>query len=198
MELRFSSAEEIIRALVFSWWVITVFCPSISLIKLPDIELRIPAISEAWAYLRYITSIESFDIISLSNESRVDIIFLVIKSLADSITEFEGEKGIAINLFIVGLFWAFNLSRILTASIEDKFSSLIIDILAVLFLSKSESNSLILSILLARSTINIEFTEGILDKWDCLPVMGFIIGRISSVDLFIKGITSVSKPPPFE
>ena len=74
------------------------------LIKLPDIELRIPAISEALAYLRYITSIESFDIISLSNESRVDIIFLVIKSLADSITEFEGEKGIAINLFIVGLF----------------------------------------------------------------------------------------------
>ena len=58
--------------------------------------------------------------------------------MADSITEFEGEKGIAINLFIVGLFWAFNLSRILTTSIDDKFSSLIIDILAVLFLSKSK------------------------------------------------------------
>ena len=32
------------------------------------------------------------------------MIFLVIKSLAESMTEFEGEKGIAINLFIVGLF----------------------------------------------------------------------------------------------
>ena len=68
--------------------------------------------------------------------------------------------------------------------------------MAVLFLSKSISKSFIRSTLLALSTSNIEFTEGMLDRWDCRPVIGLIIGSISSDDLFINGITTVSNPPP--
>ena len=67
----------------------------------------------------------------------VSLILLVTYSLAETITELDGLNGIAINLLIVGLFWAFNLSRILTASMEDRFFNFIIDILAALFLSKS-------------------------------------------------------------
>ena len=41
---------------------------------------------------------------SLSKILRVDLIFLVIKSLADRITELDGANGIATKLLIVGLF----------------------------------------------------------------------------------------------
>ena len=71
--------------------------------------------------------------------------FFVMRSFADKITEFEGVNGIATNWLIVGLFCVFNLSRILTASIEDKLLSLIILIFAVLFLSKSSSKFFIRS-----------------------------------------------------
>ena len=110
------------------------------------------------------TSIESSEVISLSSALRVDSTFLVIKSFADNIIEFDGVKAIATNLFIVGLFCAFNRSKILTPSIDERLSSLIIEILAVLFLSRSLSKSLILSTLLALSTSNTEFTEGMLDR----------------------------------
>jgi hypothetical protein len=74
---------------------------------------------------------------SPSRDFNVSFILEVTNSLAETITALEGLNGIAINLFIVGLFCAFNLSNILTASIDDKFSSFIIEILAVLFLSRS-------------------------------------------------------------
>ena len=64
-------------------------------------------------------------------------------------------------------------------------------IFAVLFLSRLINKSFILETLLNLSTSNIEFIDGILDKWACLPVIGLIIGRISSVDLFNNGITTV-------
>ena len=79
-------------------------------------------------------------------------------------TELVGLKGIAINLLIVGLFCAFNLSKILTASIGDKFSSLVIDIFAVLFLSRSKISRLTLSTLLPLSTKRIELIDGMLDR----------------------------------
>ena len=56
----------------------------------------------------------------------------VVTLLAEMITEFDEVKGIAIKLLIVGLFWAFNLSNILTASTDDKFSKFITETLAVL------------------------------------------------------------------
>ena len=158
-------------------------------------ELKIDATSAACAYFRYITSTESSEVTSESRDLRVLIIFLVIKSFAETITEFEGENGIAINLLIVGLFWAFNLSKILTASVEDKLSSLKIVIFAELFLSKSSNKSWILLTLLLLSTNNIEFIEGMLERCDCLPVIGFTIGKTSSVDLLMSGITAVSKLP---
>ena len=40
---------------------------------------------------------------SLSKISRVDLIFLVIKSLADRITELDGANGIATKLLIVAV-----------------------------------------------------------------------------------------------
>ena len=188
---KLASAEEIIREFVFSWWVITVLAPSLSGINPLETELRIAAISADFAYFKYTTSIESSVLTSSSRDLSVSLILLVTYSFAETITELDGLNGIAINLLMVGLFWAFSLSRILTASIEDKLFNFIIDILAVLFLSKSFMRSFILSTLLNLSTISIEFIEGMLDRWDCLPVIGFIIGRTSSVDLFVRGITNV-------
>ena len=95
----------------------------------------------------------------------------------------------------MGLFCALSLSKILTASVADRFSSFIMLIFAELFLSKSFNKSLILLTLLLMSTNNIEFIEGILERWDCLPVIGLIIGKTSSVDLLTSGITAVSKLP---
>ena len=34
-----------------------------------------------------------------------------------------------------------------------------------------------------------------LERCDCLPVIGFTIGKTSSVDLLMRGITAVSKLP---
>ena len=188
---RFASADETIKELVFSWWVITVLTPSASGIKPPEIEFNIAAISADFAYFKYITSMESSDLTSPSSDLSVSLILAVTNSLAETITELDGLNGIAINLLIVGLFWAFSLSNILTASIEDRLSSFNIVILAVLFLSRSFIKLLILSTLLTLSTSKMEFTDGILDRWDCLPVIGLIIGRISSVDLLNKGKTTV-------
>ena len=70
---------------------------------------------------------------SSSSDLRVEIILEVINSLAETMTELDGLKGIAINLLIVGLFWVLSLSRILTASTDERFSSLIIEIFAELF-----------------------------------------------------------------
>ena len=83
------------------------------------------------------------------------------------------------------------MSKILTASTDERFFNLIIEIFAELFLSKSSIRFFILLTLLALSTKRIEFIEGMLERCDCLPVIGLIIGRTSSVDLFIKGITVV-------
>ena len=41
---------------------------------------------------------------SSSSDLRVEIILEVINSLAETMTELDGLKGIAINLLIVGLF----------------------------------------------------------------------------------------------
>ena len=101
---------------------------------------------------------------SLSKILKVDLILFVIKSLAERITELDGANGIAINLSIVGLFCSLSLSKIRTASIDERLSNLIIAIFAVLFLSKSINRLLILEMLLVRSTIKIEFMEGIADK----------------------------------
>ena len=65
------------------------------------------------------------------------------------------------------------------------------EILAELFLSKSLIKLITLFTLLDLSTNKIEFIDGMLDKCDCLPVIGLSIGRISSVDLLVKGITTV-------
>ena len=108
----------------------------------------------------------SFEVISSSSDLRVEIILEVINSLAEIMTELDGLKGIAINLLIVGLFWALSLSRILTASVDDRLSSLIIEIFAELFLSKSSTSALILFTLLALSTRRIEFIEAILERCD--------------------------------
>ena len=120
---------------------------------------------------------------------------LVIVELADNITEFDGLNGIATKLLIVGLFCAFSFSKILTASMDERFSNLIIVIFALLSLSKSSKRSLILLTLLNLSTIKIELIEGMLERCDCLPVIGFIIGRISAADLLTRGITEVKKLP---
>ena len=57
---------------------------------------------------------------------------LVVIELADTITEFDALKEIATKLLIVGLFWDFNFSRILTASTDDRFFKSTIVTLAVL------------------------------------------------------------------
>jgi hypothetical protein len=89
--------------------------PSTSGKKPPEIEFKIAATSDDLAYFKYITSIESSDFTSPSRDLRVSLILEVTNSLAETITELDGLKGIAINLFIVGLFCAFSLSNILTA-----------------------------------------------------------------------------------
>ena len=71
--------------------------PSVSVINELDIEFNIAASSSALANLIYITSVESSAIASLSNASKVDLIFCVINLLAERITEFEDVKGIATN-----------------------------------------------------------------------------------------------------
>ena len=52
-------------------------------------ELKIDATSAACAYFRYITSTESSEVTSESRDLRVLIIFLVIKSFAETITELK-------------------------------------------------------------------------------------------------------------
>ena len=74
-----------------------VFLPSVSVINELDIEFNIAANSSALANLRYITSVESSAIASLSNASKVDSTFCVINLFAERITEFEDVKGIATN-----------------------------------------------------------------------------------------------------
>ena len=74
-----------------------VFLPSVSVINELDIEFNIAASSSALANLRYITSVESSAIASLSNASKVDLTFCVINLFAERITEFEDVKGIATN-----------------------------------------------------------------------------------------------------
>ena len=101
---------------------------------------------------------------SSSSDARVFLILSVTKSFAEIIIELEGAKGTAINLFIVGLFCDLSFSNILTASIDGKFFNLTIDIFAELFISKSFNKFLILLILLALSTINIELMDAILDR----------------------------------
>ena len=95
-------------------------------------------------------------------------------SSAESITEFDGVNGTATKLLMVGLFWDFNFSNILTASIEDKFSNLIILMLAVFCLSNVFNKLSILSTFDFLSTISIELIEAILDRCACLPVIGLI------------------------
>ena len=75
----------------------TVLAPSDSLTKVLAIELSIGATLAAFAYFKYITSDESLLITSLSKILKVDLILLVIKSLAERITELVGVNGIAIN-----------------------------------------------------------------------------------------------------
>ena len=57
---------------------------------------------------------------------------LVVIELADTITELDALKEIATKLLIVGLFWDFNFSRILTASTDDRFYRSTMVTLAVL------------------------------------------------------------------
>ena len=40
-----------------------------------------------------------------------------------------------------------------------------------------------------------ELTEGILDKYDCLPVIGLSIGKIPPADRLTNGIIFVEKSP---
>ena len=56
--------------------------------------------------------------------------FVVIE-LADTITEFDALKEMATKLLIVGLFWDFYFSRILTASTDERFFKSTIVTLAV-------------------------------------------------------------------
>ena len=84
---KLASAEEIIRELVFSWWVITVLAPSLSGINPLETELRIAAISADFAYFKYTTSIESSVFTSSSRDLSVSLILLVTYSFAETITE---------------------------------------------------------------------------------------------------------------
>ena len=43
-----------------------------------------------------------------------------------------------------------------------------------------------------------ELTEGILDKYDCLPVIGLSIGKIPPADRLTNGIIFVEKSPSLE
>ena len=43
-----------------------------------------------------------------------------------------------------------------------------------------------------------ELTEGILDKYDCLPVIGLSMGKIPPADRLTNGIIFVEKSPSLE
>ena len=121
---------------------------------------------------------------------------LVVIELADTITELDALKEIATKLLIVGLFWDFNFSRILTASTDDRFFKSTIVTLAVLSSSNDSTTSVILSTLLFLSTISKELIDAILETFACLPAIGLISGKSSTEDLFLSSITLVINSPP--
>ena len=49
--------------------------------------------------------------------------------------------------------------------------------------------------MLDLSTNKMELIDAIFERWACLPVIGLIIGNISSVALFFNGMIRVSKSP---
>ena len=113
----FDSSLDTTTEFVGAWYVTIGFSDSEE-INLEAIELTIPATSSALAYLRYITATEPSLIASSSNCWSVSLIMFVVIELADTITEFDALKEMATKLLIVGLFWDFNFSRILTASTD--------------------------------------------------------------------------------
>ena len=191
----FDSSLDTTTEFVGAWYVTIGFSDSEE-INLEAIELTIPATSSASAYLRYITATEPSLIASASNCWSVSLIMFVVIELADTITEFDALKEIATKLFIVGLFWDFSFSRILTASTDDRFFKSTIVTLAVLSSSNDSTTSVILSTLLFLSTISKELIDAILETFACLPAIGLISGKSSTEDLFLSSITLVINSPP--
>ena len=132
MRLRITSklacSVDTIMELVFSWKVTTGFSDDSELVKRDETVFSIAETSSALANFKYITATELSFKASLSSACKVLVILFVTKLFAERITELEVGNGTAIKLLMVGFSCNFRRSKILTASIEDKLSSLIIEI----------------------------------------------------------------------